>query len=529
MRQKKKKFENFKKHIEKDKKMLENIFFMRYNNFNVKNSKLLRNLNILKGERNMKGKKKLIGSSIDRKLFVILAILSALSILTSWLNMNALNVILDWNDQIANEIVVYEEVLVSGDAAQVEAVKADMAYILEHSNIKIDGTVVFDQVLIVVFIIIVVIIMFISRRTIVEPIVNANRQLNSIMQKIENGEGDLTERITTKNVDEIGQMVDGINKFIEQLQTIISSIQKDSSLISDSADNITSRVDDSNKSALNVSAVTEELSASIEETTATLDQIAAGSGQIMEQVKEITEQAVEGAGNVHSIKEKAANLKVETEESRKNSKTAIMDISDSLKSAMEDSKSIEQINALTNEILSISSQTNLLALNASIEAARAGEAGRGFAVVADQIRQLAESSKNTANNIQEINEVVTTAVHRLSDSASKMLEVMTTSVEADYDKFVDIAQQYQDDAEYMNRILTEFSTKAVQINDTMETMCDGLNDITTAMDDSAQGITSVAEDTSELVAAISLILQEAGNNTDISNELKGEVSRFKNV
>ena len=90
-------------------------------------------------------------------------------------------------------------------------------------------------------------------------------------------------------------------------------------------------------------------------------------------------------------------------------------ILDVLNKAIEDSKSVDQVNNLTNDILNISSQTNLLALNASIEAARAGEAGKGFAVVADEIRQLADSSRETANKIQSINSVVVAAVNNLSD------------------------------------------------------------------------------------------------------------------
>ena len=97
------------------------------------------------------------------------------------------------------------------------------------------------------------------------------------------------------------------------------------------------------------------------------------------------------------MQQRATELEQNAIDSRKTTGDMVGEIIEKLKKAIDNSRSVEQVENLTNEILSISSQTNLLALNASIEAARAGEAGKGFAVVADEIRKLADSSRETAN------------------------------------------------------------------------------------------------------------------------------------
>ena len=127
---------------------------------------------------------------------------------------------------------------------------------------------------------------------------------------------------------------------------------------------------------------------------------------------------------------------------------------------MEERKNVDKINELTGNILDIASQTNLLALNASIEAARAGEAGKGFAVVADEIRNLADNSRDTANDIQNISNMVTGAVDALAGNAEKMIQFISEHVMKDYDGFVDVADQYQNDADEMNLILMDFANKS---------------------------------------------------------------------
>jgi Methyl-accepting chemotaxis protein len=200
-----------------------------------------------------------------------------------------------------------------------------------------------------------------------------------------------------------------------------------------------------------------------------------------------------------------------------------------LEVAIENSRSVEKINSLTSEILSISSQTNLLALNASIEAARAGEAGKGFSVVADEIRVLADNSRDTANNIQHISVAVTQAVEELARDANEMLNFIDTAVLVDYDKFVDIASQYHDDADNIDNMLGDFNHKSQNLEETISQITSGIDGINTAVEENAQGVTIVANNTSQLVESLAGIRERAENNKEISDKLKEEVHLFKNI
>ena len=102
-----------------------------------------------------------------------------------------------------------------------------------------------------------------------------------MVDKIENDEGDLTQRLAVRSKDEIGQMANGVNEFIAQLQGLMLKVQEESANILQSVSEVSSQVSDSNQSALSISSAMEELAASMEEISATVEHIAAGTTEIL--------------------------------------------------------------------------------------------------------------------------------------------------------------------------------------------------------------------------------------------------------
>ena len=373
------------------------------------------------------------------------------------------------------------------------------------------------------------VVIIIVRNSIVKPAKDATKHLNTIIAGIEAGEGNLTERLKVKSNDEIGQLATGINTFLDQLQGIMLKLRGSTESMNTQASSITSSVISFEGSASEVSATIEEMSASMEEISATLDSIAAESNGMLDSVQGMKELAKEGVHVTDVIKEKAEGIRNDAMTSKENTIRMIDANKELLETAIENSRSVDKINELTNDILGIANQTNLLALNASIEAARAGEAGRGFAVVADEIRNLAERSKDTANNIQEISVLVTDAVDSLAGNANEMLGFINGTVLDDYDKLVDVANQYYADADTLDSMMDDIDEKSTEIESNITSINDGIFGINTAVDESAIGVSNVANNATQLVAMIGNIRNDAESNKEISDELSTEVAQFKHI
>ncbi len=473
---------------------------------------------------------KALHSGIGKKLSVLIGALGVIMIGFCVMNILALKAMEENNAVIYEDAENMEEAITVDDHDDhdaIEEIEESLKAHIDKNATKISGTVVFDIAVGCGFTFVLIIMFVILYKMVVGPAGKASKELSGIINNIQNGEGDLSTRISVNSKDEIGDLSRGINGFVEQLQGVMRKIKNASDVLTEASDKISAGVDESGQNAMNISSAMEELAASMQEVSATLAQISEGSASVLEQVNQINSEAGDGEVTVAAIKERAQTMHRETASSKENATKIIHEIGEQLEVAVEESQGVNKINELTGDILNIASQTNLLALNASIEAARAGEAGKGFAVVADEIRVLAENSTTTANDIQHISSLVIGAVGKLSSSAQAMLEFVDKDVITDYDKFMDIVNQYEADADTMKSMLDSFADKASDMSKTMNNMNNGVQGISASVDESAKAVTSVAEDTSTLVASLTQIKEVSDNNQAIALEMHDEVNVFK--
>lgn len=368
----------------------------------------------------------------------------------------------------------------------------------------------------------------ISTRKVVNPIVKTNKELKEISALINDNNGDLTKRVNVKSSDEIGQLAQGINQFLDILQNTIGKIVEGSKNLDNMINFVGENVTVSNDNAQDVSSAMEELSATMQEIAATIQTVNDNTESVGKNVFDIADKTGQINNYSQDMRERADSLAKSADENKRTTDEMVGNIVGTLKKAIEDSKSVERVNELTGEILNISSQTNLLALNASIEAARAGEAGKGFAVVADEIRQLADSSRDTANNIQAINEHVTSAVYQLIDNSNKIIKYIEETILADYDSFVQAGAQYNEDACYISETMQEFAEKTEKLKELMKNTVESIEGISSGVEQSANAVTSSAVSTSQLVEQMNSIDKEMSESRNTVGELKAQTDVFKN-
>lgn len=386
----------------------------------------------------------------------------------------------------------------------------------------------FNGAIIVVSLVALVVALFIVFRMIIRPLTVTNKEIGNIIDGMDKGQGDLTKRISIMSNDEISDLGNGINTFMDKLQDILKLIIENTNKMEVVVNEVQDSVATSNDSAADLSAMTEELTATMQEIGESASIINVNAETVRGEVEQIALKSNEINAFSKEMKGNADKMENDAKNNMEQTGMKVNNILEVLTQAIEDSKSVDQVNSLTNDILEVADQTNLLALNASIEAARAGEAGRGFAVVADEIRLLADSTTETANRIQEINNVVINAVHNLSDHANNLVEYMQQSILPEFEVFVDGGAQYKKNATYIESVMNEFTYKTDALKSTVDDIAASIDTITSAINEGANGVNSAADSTQHLVEDIVKISNRMDENQEIAGVLQKGTDIFAN-
>ncbi|HEX9059426.1 MAG TPA: methyl-accepting chemotaxis protein [Clostridia bacterium] len=370
-----------------------------------------------------------------------------------------------------------------------------------------------------VFIIILFLAAFLIGSTISKPVSSLTEHVGKISH------GDFNVRLPElliKRNDELGTLSNEINYMQNAVKSMMSEISDESKKLKELSDKTKISIHELSTRINEVTDTTTHLSSGMEEATAAAEEMASASNNIMSAIESVANKAQAGSETACKINESASKVREDAIIAQKSTESMYNETQTGLLKAIEDSKSVEHINALSEAILQITKQTNLLALNAAIEAARAGDAGRGFSVVAEEIRKLSEESKKTVNQIQTVTKEITLSVNNLSYHSKNILSFIENKILNDYKILIGVSEQYSRDALFFNDMSTDLSSTSQELMATVENVVQGINEIT----DNSSNATSSICDISEKIVIVS---NEASNTTMQSEAVKQSAKRLDNL
>ncbi|NRD79393.1 HAMP domain-containing protein [Bacillus sp. BRMEA1] len=367
-----------------------------------------------------------------------------------------------------------------------------------------------------------VVIGFSLFRSIIKPIQLVHLQL----QKIAEGEGDLTTEIEIKTNDEISHLAISFNELIKSLRHLIVQVRNNTELVAESAEHLTAIAEQTSKSTEEISNAmyevasgTEKQSQIAEETSKTINEMSIGVQLIASNSQVVSNTAVEATEKA-SIGGQAV-------------KTAVNQMSSIRQTVNGLSHIIKELNDHSNEIgqiieviTGIAAQTNLLALNAAIEAARAGEHGKGFAVVADEVRKLAEQSADSAQQISQlvamIQEETKKAVQSMDNTTKEVLSGIgvINSAGQSFDEIQDTVHIVTSQIQEVASAVQEMAAGTNQI-------VHSIQNITNVSETVAAGTQEVSTAAEEQSASMNEITSSASSLSTMAADLQKLIGRFK--
>lgn len=460
-----------------------------------------------------KEKKKKIGTSLKKKIIMsYMIVLSFMLIIASvciYQMKNVITVLGTMQDIINNAAV---------QAVTKQSMRASITG-LEVSVNKFTSVAIIVSV--VGFMVTLALSIVIIRR-IVQPLKDLSKLVHSLR------EGDLTAKLEDKKYDkEISEVVDNLNDAMNANRAMVGNIYSYSKLLIKSSQDLNGIVKNISSRIIEVNSATEIISSEVEQLSAVSEEVNASTFEIKNTVSSLNEIAETDNKSAEIIRNKAIKVKEKGQTAVENARKIYAEKIENITNAIEQGKVVKDIKMMADVIAGVSEQTNLLALNAAIEAARAGDAGRGFAVVADEIRKLAEDSQEAVGKIQSVTSGVTGTVNRLVESSKALIDFINNIVIKDYETSVVTGEDYAKDADFMQEIITDFSSTSEEILASIRNLNEVITNIAEASNQGTIGITNITETTSYLLQDANEILEMDEKSQSANDNLVKELEMFK--
>jgi methyl-accepting chemotaxis protein len=331
-----------------------------------------------------------------------------------------------------------------------------------------------------------------------------------------------------KATDDLGTIARAVDKMRKTLSSLIVELKVEATSVSDGAESLTEIMNETSKAVEETAKAAESLAVQAQEQAQEGEKVNASANDLGEVVAKGQEGINQVNGQVVTVETLSKKGEVIIEQLAKITHESISKTDTASKGIGEIEETVEAMKNFMDEIRSIATQTNLLALNASIEAARAGEAGRGFAVVASEIRDLAEETNNTVEQVEGIiNNINEKTVHATSNIGE------VTEVTEEQMKTLKQTQEIFEEIEESVNELVDSMAGVVEVTDEVAINKDKIMEAVGVLAGLTESLSSACEEisasTEEQSASIVLVNELSDKNKDISNDLRDQVGKFKTL
>ncbi|MBO5302529.1 MAG: methyl-accepting chemotaxis protein [Lachnospiraceae bacterium] len=326
--------------------------------------------------------------------------------------------------------------------------------------------------------------------------------------------------------DELGTIAKATEILVTVLQEIIGTLKECCNTLESKATYLHESATELVEDVTDNVATTEELSASLESTNIVVTNVNQEIININSVVDAILNNITDSVEMSDSVIGSAHEMQQKADCAYKNGQDTLVKTKHSVEDAISSLNSLSKINELAEEILSIAGQTNLLSLNASIEAARAGEAGRGFAVVAEQIGNLADTSKNTAADIQSMCSDANESINVVNECFESIIQFMEDEVVNQFKDFAENATGYSMSAAKIKSQLDDVNEAVVKLEEYVNQISNNISDVNCITDENRAAIGVIVEKNENTSQVAGEIQEQSEQNKVLATQLDALLGKF---